>query len=148
MLLVPPFCAFCGRAPGLAELIDNSYEHGSSAIRIERKPLPSAIGADERRGNWMLLVKDNGNGMGHRSMVRMFSFGREPSGQLGIGKFGRGFKTGAMACARDAIVFTVSKDPGESGGTAAEQTCSVGLLSRTLNAGLEEVVIPIVTWSR
>ena len=102
---------------------------------------------EEDRGSpWMLWVKDDGVGMNHESMIKMFSYGHAPppDDQQGIGKFGAGFKTGSMACGEDAIVFTVSRAETSRAG----QTCSVGLLSRSLNKGQDEILIPLVTWYR
>jgi len=69
---------------GIIELVSNSYDADSTAVRIEVKP-------DE------IVVGDNGNGMGESLLVNFFTLGksikqpsrlgRQPIGQFGIGKF-------------------------------------------------------------
>ena len=69
----------------------------------------------------MLHVKDDGKGMDPEALSRMMDFGhkRNAHDKHKLGKYGVGFKTGAMRIGKDAIVFT------RKGSTA-----SIGLLSQ------------------
>ena len=69
--------------------------------------------------------------MTHQAMKEMYNFGRTGA-PVAVGSFGRGAKTGPMACAKDAIVFTIART------VDGPSTCSVGLLSRSLQAMIKD----------
>mmetsp|Transcript_19843 Transcript_19843/g.55173 ORF Transcript_19843/g.55173 Transcript_19843/m.55173 type:complete len:152 (+) Transcript_19843:3-458(+) len=121
----------------LAELIDNSMENESSEVKVQHEVHKSA-------GN-MLWVTDDGRGMSPLVFSALFDIGGDipQASQKRLGGYGRGFKSGTMACGQDVIVFTVSK-PREG----EPQTCSVGLLSQKLAKSKDAVVLPMVTWER
>ncbi|KAF8405599.1 hypothetical protein HHK36_010506 [Tetracentron sinense] len=88
----------------------------------------------------VLSIFDNGHGMSHHEVVRMLSFGhKQPDGDDPdhIGRFGIGFKTGAMRLGRDAIVLTQTTN-----------TRSVAFLSQSFNEGKYNLEIPIVSYCR
>ncbi|KAL5821001.1 hypothetical protein ACOSQ3_022883 [Xanthoceras sorbifolium] len=121
----------------IAELIDNSRDAKATKwdISIEMiyfskagKTIP------------MLSVRDDGHGMTHQEIVRMTYFGHKQPGTNDpdrIGRFGVGFKTGAMRLGRDALVLTQTAD-----------SRSIAFLSQSLNEGKDNLEIPIVSYCR
>lgn len=65
----------------------------------------------------MLFVKDDGNGMDAPGLAHMFRYGhkRDPFSKIKLGKYGVGFKNGAMKLGKDAIVFTRKGNSGSIG---------------------------------
>ncbi|KAH7426432.1 hypothetical protein KP509_10G001700 [Ceratopteris richardii] len=119
----------------LAELIDNARDAQASRldISIDEEFLESA-----EANVPVLSVKDNGTGMTHSDIMRMVSFGHgkpDKDDESLIGRFGVGFKTGAMRIGKDAVVFTQ---------TAESRT--IAFLSRSFNEDKEEVDIPVITY--
>ncbi|XP_021365554.1 MORC family CW-type zinc finger protein 3-like isoform X3 [Mizuhopecten yessoensis] len=121
----------------IAELIDNAYDPDVKAkeLRISKRQI---------QGKVCLTFVDNGNGMTPETLHNMMSFGFNDKEKFAtprhqaIGRYGNGFKSGAMRLGKDAIVFT-----------RQVTTMSVGLLSQTYlnNINAETVRVPIVTWN-
>ncbi|MED6174651.1 hypothetical protein PIB30_071080 [Stylosanthes scabra] len=88
----------------------------------------------------MLSVIDNGCGMNHDEIVKMVCFGhKQPDKDVKdlIGRFGVGFKTGAMRLGRDALVLTQTAN-----------SRSLAFLSQSLNEGKDNIEIPIISYCR
>lgn len=120
----------------VAELIDNARDAKASRLDI----LIEDMVGDGGLSIPVLHVIDNGLGMNHEEIVKMLSFGHKrpkESDAEQIGHFGVGFKTGAMRIGRDTVILTQSKD-----------TCSIGFLSKSYNANLEDLEVPLVTYKR
>ncbi|KAG0605194.1 hypothetical protein M758_9G038700 [Ceratodon purpureus] len=119
----------------VAELIDNARDAKATRLDILIEEMVSDEGALP-----VLQVIDNGQGMNHDEIVKMLSFGHKrpkESDTEQIGHFGVGFKTGAMRIGKDAVILTQSKN-----------TCSMGFLSKSYNADLEILEVPIITYKR
>ncbi|KAH0451108.1 hypothetical protein IEQ34_021800 [Dendrobium chrysotoxum] len=119
----------------IAELIDNSRDAHATRLDISVELLYS-----KKDGNKIpvLSIIDDGDGMTHNDILRMVSFGhRQTTGedQDRIGKFGIGFKTGAMKLGRDALVLTQSS-----------RSRSIAFLSQTYNENKDNIEIPIVSY--
>ena len=118
----------------VAELIHNARDAGASRISLSVRHQPASPLPP------ILVVDDDGSGMGHEELRLMLSFGSDQRRQLAadrIGKFGFGFKHGAMRIGDDALVLTKS-----------ETTFSVGFLSQSYNATQTELRTPIITRNR
>ncbi|KAK8936552.1 hypothetical protein KSP39_PZI012591 [Platanthera zijinensis] len=88
----------------------------------------------------VLSIIDDGDGMTHSEILRMLSFGhKQANGEDSdrIGRFGIGFKTGAMRLGRDALVLTQSS-----------RSRSVAFLSQSYNDNKDNIEIPIVSYSK
>ncbi|WVZ10727.1 hypothetical protein V8G54_015257 [Vigna mungo] len=88
----------------------------------------------------MLCLIDDGQGMNHDEVMKMVSFGHKQSDKVDtdhIGKFGVGFKTGAMRLGRDVLVLTQTTT-----------SRSLAFLSQSLNEGKDNIEIPIVSYCR
>uniref|UniRef100_A0A8R7RGW8 Morc S5 domain-containing protein n=1 Tax=Triticum urartu TaxID=4572 RepID=A0A8R7RGW8_TRIUA len=88
----------------------------------------------------VLCVVDNGHGMTYAQMMRMVSFGHKGPNehcQDQIGRFGIGFKTGAMKLGRDAFVLTQTST-----------SRSVSFLSQSFNENKDNLEIPVVTYCK
>ncbi|XP_017427254.1 uncharacterized protein LOC108335676 isoform X9 [Vigna angularis] len=122
---------------GIAELVDNSKDAKATKMDIfvdiiqlkkSRKDVP------------MLCLIDDGQGMNHDEVMKMVSFGHKQSDKVDtdhIGKFGVGFKTGAMRLGRDVLVLTQTTT-----------SRSLAFLSQSLNEGKDNIEIPIVSYCR
>ncbi|KAJ1259943.1 hypothetical protein BS78_10G194400 [Paspalum vaginatum] len=121
----------------IAELIDNSRDAGASRLSISIEYLFSK----KTQGKIPVLsVIDDGHGMTYTDMMRMISFGhkRQNEHQVDqIGKFGIGFKTGAMKLGKDAIVLTQ---------TSSSRT--VAFLSQSFNEEKDNLEIPVVAYRK
>ncbi|WVZ79373.1 hypothetical protein U9M48_026955 [Paspalum notatum var. saurae] len=121
----------------IAELIDNSRDAGASRLSISIESLFSK----KAQGKIPVLsVIDDGHGMTYTDMIRMISFGhkRQSEHQVDqIGKFGIGFKTGAMKLGKDAIVLTQ---------TSSSRT--VAFLSQSFNQEKDNLEIPVVAYRK
>ncbi|KAF7829080.1 MORC family CW-type zinc finger protein 4-like isoform X1 [Senna tora] len=122
---------------GIAELVDNSRDAKATKmdIFIDMIKLKNS-GKDEP----MLSFIDDGHGMGYEEILKMVSFGhKQPVGDVPdrIGRFGVGFKTGAMRLGSDALVLTQTTN----------SRC-IAFLSQALNEGKENIEIPIVSYHR
>ncbi|XP_052725866.1 uncharacterized protein LOC108334746 isoform X4 [Vigna angularis] len=121
----------------IAELVDNSKDAKATKMDIfvdiiqlkkSRKDVP------------MLCLIDDGQGMNHDEVMKMVSFGHKQSHKVDtdrIGKFGVGFKTGAMRLGRDVLVLTQTTT-----------SRSLAFLSQSLNEGKDNIEIPIVSYCR
>ncbi|XXG73535.1 hypothetical protein AAC387_Pa07g2439 [Persea americana] len=121
----------------VAELVDNSRDAKATRLNISIEYLYSKK-AEEMIP--VLSFVDDGHGMSHVDVVRMLSFGhKQPDGDDPdhIGRFGIGFKTGAMRLGQDAIVLTQTTD-----------SRSVAFLSQSFNEGKDNVEIPIVSYCK
>ncbi|VAI78561.1 unnamed protein product [Triticum turgidum subsp. durum] len=88
----------------------------------------------------VLSVIDDGRGMAYPEMMRMISFGhKRPNEHCNeqIGRFGIGFKTGAMKLGKDAIVLTQTST-----------SRSVSFLSQSFNENKDNLEIPVVTYRK
>lgn len=121
----------------IAELVDNARDANATRLDIKIESLYS-----RKAGSYIpvLSIVDDGSGMSHVDIVRMLSFGHEKpevEDSDRIGRFGIGFKTGAMRLGKDAMVFTQSF-----------KSRSVALLSQTYNENNQDLVIPIITYRK
>uniref|UniRef100_A0A061RB16 Morc family cw-type zinc finger protein 3 n=1 Tax=Tetraselmis sp. GSL018 TaxID=582737 RepID=A0A061RB16_9CHLO len=115
----------------IAELVDNSWDQAATDVRI---------GILEEGGAPVFHVMDDGNGMSHAGMRRMLSMGhaREEHNKHKLGKYGVGFKNGAMRIGETAVIIT-----------REEETASVGILSKDMKTGDPEdrtLWTPVVTF--
>ncbi|XP_044470171.1 MORC family CW-type zinc finger protein 3-like isoform X3 [Mangifera indica] len=121
----------------IAELVDNSMDAKSSKLEISIEVI---FFKQAGRNIPMLSVIDDGHGMTHQDVVRMTYFGhKQPNADDPgcIGRFGVGFKTGAMRLGRDALVLTQTAE-----------SRSIAFLSQSLNQGKDNLEIPIVSYYR
>ncbi|CAI9110432.1 OLC1v1010448C1 [Oldenlandia corymbosa var. corymbosa] len=121
----------------VAEFVDNSRDAKATKLEIS---IGTIYHKPAGRDIPMLSIIDNGEGMTHEQIERMISFGhKQPDADDPdrIGRFGIGFKSGAMRLGKDAVVFT-----------QAANSRSVAFLSQTLNEGKDNLEIPIVSFRR
>ncbi|RLN12828.1 MORC family CW-type zinc finger protein 3-like [Panicum miliaceum] len=121
----------------IAELIDNSRDAGASRLNIS---VESLFSKKAQRKIPVLSVIDDGHGMTYADMMRMISFGhKRPTDQREdqIGRFGIGFKTGAMKLGKDAIVLTQTSS-----------SRSVAFLSQSFNEEKDNLEIPVVAYRK
>ncbi|KAH3765016.1 MORC family CW-type zinc finger protein 3-like [Pelomyxa schiedti] len=112
----------------LAELIDNSVDAEAAQVHIDW---------NEEFGQPVILVTDNGHGMTRAEMHGLLQYGHsKTNGEVHIGRFGIGFKTGSMRICKDALVFSISAE-----------SASVGILSTTMNESANTVTAPVVTFT-
>ncbi|XP_016466160.2 uncharacterized protein LOC107788929 isoform X1 [Nicotiana tabacum] len=121
----------------IAEFVDNSRDAKATKLEISIAMIFSkAVGREIP----MLCIIDDGCGMNHQEVLQMVSFGhRQPDADdpNRIGRFGIGFKTGAMKLGKDALVLTQTAN-----------SRSIAFLSQTLNEGKDNLEIPIVSYYR
>ncbi|KAI3668913.1 hypothetical protein L6452_40130 [Arctium lappa] len=121
----------------VAEFVDNSRDAKATKLDISIDMIYSRIVGKEIP---MLAVVDDGHGMSHEEIMKMVSFGRkqpDTNDSNYIGRYGVGFKTGAMRLGRDALVLTQTTN-----------SRSIAFLSQLLNEDNDNIEIPIVTYSR
>ncbi|XXG57477.1 hypothetical protein AAC387_Pa03g4616 [Persea americana] len=121
----------------IVELVDNSRDAKATSVKISVEPMYSKK-AEEMIP--VLSVVDDGHGMSHIQILRMLSLGhKQPydDDPHHIGRFGVGFKTGAMRLGRDALVLTQTTS-----------SRSVALLSQSFNEGKDNIEIPIVSYCK
>ncbi|OVA00681.1 zinc finger protein [Macleaya cordata] len=121
----------------IAELVDNSRDAKATKIEISVESHYSKIAGEKIP---MLSVIDDGHGMSHQEIMVMLSFGHKRSDaydQDSIGRFGIGFKTGAMKLGRDVILLTQTSE-----------SRSIAFLSQSVNEDKDNLEIPVVTYSR
>jgi hypothetical protein len=94
----------------LAELIHNAADAEAKNLKIDY---------EEVKGG-RLVFTDDGVGMTHQECDNMLMFGRNGGRKNTIGKYGIGFKSGSIRCAKTAVIISQSKK---------ERTTSYGLLS-------------------
>ncbi|KAK7406956.1 hypothetical protein VNO78_08592 [Psophocarpus tetragonolobus] len=122
---------------GIAELVDNSRDAKATKMDIFVDIIKLKKSGEDVP---MLSMIDDGQGMNHDEVMKMVSFGHKQSNKDDkdhIGKFGVGFKTGAMRLGRDALVLTQTTN-----------SRSLAFLSQSLNAGKDNIEIPIVSYCR
>ncbi|KAL6603820.1 hypothetical protein ACP70R_044181 [Stipagrostis hirtigluma subsp. patula] len=127
----------CWTFGALSELIDNSRDAGTSRLKIF---IESMFWWKENREIPVLCVIDDGHGMTYADMMRMVTLGHQGPNERGpdkIGKFGVGFKTGAMNLGKEAIVLTQTKS-----------SKSVAFLSQSFNQEKTITEIPVVTYRK
>ncbi|TKY70223.1 MORC family CW-type zinc finger protein 3 [Spatholobus suberectus] len=121
---------------GIAELVDNSRDAKATKMDIFVDMINLKSGKDVP----MLSIIDDGQGMNHDEVMKMVSFGHKQSDKDDkdhIGKFGVGFKTGAMRLGRDVLVITQTTN-----------SRSLAFLSQSLNEDKDNIEIPIVSYCR
>ncbi|XP_022848836.1 MORC family CW-type zinc finger protein 3-like [Olea europaea var. sylvestris] len=121
----------------IAELVDNSRDAKATKLEISIDMLYSKTAGKDIP---MLSIIDDGHGMSHQEIVRMISFGHvqpEADDPDHIGRFGIGFKTGAMRLGKDALVLTQTAN-----------SRSIAFLSQSLNEGKDNLEIPVVSYRR
>lgn len=121
----------------VAELIDNSRDAGASRLNISIKSMFSKKAEGKVP---VLSVIDDGHGMTYSEMMRMISFGHKRPNehcQDQIGRFGIGFKTGAMKLGKDVVVLTQTST-----------SRSVAFLSQSFNENKDNLEIPVVTYRK
>ncbi|XP_068653459.1 uncharacterized protein [Aristolochia californica] len=121
----------------IAELVDNARDAKASRLQIS---IESFYSKQAVRKIPVLFIIDDGHGMSHSDIVRMLSFGHKQPDEDNpdhIGRFGIGFKSGAMRLGQDAIVLTQNSS-----------SRSVALLSQSYNQGKDNLEIPIVSYRR
>ncbi|XP_047314905.1 ATPase MORC2B-like [Impatiens glandulifera] len=121
----------------IAELVDNARDAKSTKLEISIEMVHSKV-ADEEIP--MLCITDDGLGMNYVEIARMLSFGHQQpdvDDPERTGRFGVGFKTGAMRIGKDALVLTQTTT-----------SRSIAFLSQSLNDGKSNLEIPIVSYHR
>lgn len=121
----------------IAEFVDNSRDAKATKLEIS---IDMIFSRAVDREIPMLCIIDDGCGMNHQQMLQMVSFGhKQPDvdDPDRIGRFGIGFKTGAMKLGKDALVLTQTTN-----------SRSIAFLSQTLNEGKDNLEIPIVSYYR
>ncbi|CAA7038987.1 unnamed protein product [Microthlaspi erraticum] len=126
-----------------AELFDNAFDEVASGATYVNVDMLE----NKKAGNRMLLIEDNGGGMGPDKMRQCMSLGYSAKSKLAntIGQYGNGFKTSTMRLGADVIVF--SRCPGKDGKSSTQ---SIGLLSYTFlrSTGKEDIVVPMLDYER
>lgn len=122
----------------IAELLDNAIDEvssGATFVKIDKmKHSP--------KGDYSLVIEDNGGGMSPKSLRQCMSFGfSQKCTTSSIGQYGNGFKTSTMRLGADAIVFTCTKDD-------RRLTRSIGLLSYTflMRSNCNDIFVPVVDY--
>ncbi|XP_020547951.1 MORC family CW-type zinc finger protein 2A-like isoform X2 [Sesamum indicum] len=121
----------------IAELVDNSRDAKATKLEVAISMIYSRTASKDIP---MLSVIDDGHGMSHSDIQRMVSFGHgqpETDDPDHIGRYGIGFKTGAMRLGKDALVLTQTAN-----------SRSIAFLSQSLNEGRDNLEIPIVSYRR
>ncbi|XP_019172421.1 PREDICTED: MORC family CW-type zinc finger protein 3-like [Ipomoea nil] len=121
----------------IAELVDNSRDAKATKLEISIDLIYLKSVGEEIP---MLSVIDDGCGMTHQEILQMISFGHrqpEEDDRNRIGRFGIGFKTGAMRLGKDALVFTQTTN-----------SRSIAFLSQSLNEGKDNLEIPIISYRK
>ncbi|CAL9226750.1 unnamed protein product [Arabidopsis halleri] len=126
-----------------AELLDNALDEVASGATYVKVDMLE----NNKAGNRMLLIEDNGGGMDPEKMRQCMSLGYSAKSKLAntIGQYGNGFKTSTMRLGADVIVF--SRCPGKDGKSSTQ---SIGLLSYTFlrSTGKEDIVVPMLDYER
>ncbi|GFQ01174.1 morc family cw-type zinc finger protein 4 [Phtheirospermum japonicum] len=121
----------------IAELVDNSRDAKATKLEVAINMVYSKT---DDKDIPMLSLIDDGHGMSHEDVLRMISFGHaqpEAEEPNRIGRYGVGFKTGAMRLGKDALVLTQTAN-----------SRSIAFLSQSLNEGKNNLEIPIVSYRR
>lgn len=121
----------------IAELIDNSRDASASRLDISIQSMFSKKAGGKVP---VLCVFDNGHGMTYHQMMKMVLFGHDRPNehrQDQIGRFGIGFKTGAMKLGKDALVLTQTST-----------SRSMSFLSQSFNESKTNLEIPVVAYCK
>ncbi|CAA0840731.1 Unknown protein [Striga hermonthica] len=121
----------------IAELVDNSRDAKATKLEVA---IGTVYAKNVGKDIPMLSIIDDGHGMSHADVRRMISFGHaqpEADDPQHIGRYGVGFKTGAMRLGKDALVLTQTAN-----------SRSIAFLSQSLNLGKDNLEIPIVSYRR
>eukprot|EP01052_Picozoa_sp_SAG31_P056651 SAG31_NODE_16330_length_713_cov_1.120521_1_plen_193_part_10 len=113
-------------------LVDNAKDANAKLLTIDTVPNPSDRNAS------MLVLTDDGDGMDPEHMEHMFALSRSSKDECNasmIGRYGVGFKSGAMALADDALVWSKS---GEHN--------SLGWFGKGFNQESDHLNVPIISW--
>ncbi|KAH7427418.1 hypothetical protein KP509_10G043700 [Ceratopteris richardii] len=123
----------------IAELLDNALDevvNGASFVRVDMVRNP-------RDGCPMLIIEDDGGGMGPERIRQCMSLGYSAKSQIKntIGQYGNGFKTSTMRLGADVLVLSRTKNK-----SGSLPTQSLGLLSYTflMATGQDDIVVPMV----
>ncbi|XP_010448496.1 PREDICTED: protein MICRORCHIDIA 7-like [Camelina sativa] len=126
-----------------AELLDNALDEVASGATYVKVDMLE----NNKAGNRMLLIEDNGGGMDPEKMRQCMSLGYSAKSKIAntIGQYGNGFKTSTMRLGADVIVF--SRCPGKDGKSSTQ---SIGLVSYTFlrSTGKEDIVVPMLDYER
>ena len=120
----------------LAELLHNACDAGSTALHVDVRT--------EDKGQMVLELKDNGEGMSHHEMEAMFRLGKSYSAKARdvhrTGRYGLGFKQGSLRIGSTAVVLSKS---------LKHKTLSFGILSNEPHLRNEEAapICRVVTLS-
>ncbi|XP_047044064.1 uncharacterized protein LOC124648322 [Lolium rigidum] len=121
----------------IAELIDNSRDASASRLDISIQSMFSKKAGGKVP---VLCVFDSGHGMTYHQMMKMVLFGHDRPNehrQDQIGRFGIGFKTGAMKLGKDALVLTQTST-----------SRSMSFLSQSFNESKTNLEIPVVAYCK
>ncbi|KAL5717391.1 hypothetical protein ACHQM5_010398 [Ranunculus cassubicifolius] len=126
-----------------AELLDNALDevfYGCTFVNVDMLE-------NKKDGSRMLVIEDNGGGMGPDKMRQCMSLGYSAKSKMAnvIGQYGNGFKTSTMRLGADVIVF--SRCRGEDG---KSPTQSIGMLSYTYlrSTAKEDIVVPMLDFEK
>ncbi|KAL5711616.1 hypothetical protein ACHQM5_013883 [Ranunculus cassubicifolius] len=126
-----------------AELLDNSVDeiaNGATYVAVD-------VLENQKDGNKMLLVQDNGGGMNTDTVRHCMSLGYSVKSKLAntIGQYGNGFKTSTMRLGADVLVF--SRCMGKDGKNATQ---SIGMLSYSFlrRTGKDDIVVPVIDYEQ
>ncbi|KAJ8439116.1 hypothetical protein Cgig2_027042 [Carnegiea gigantea] len=136
-----------------AELLDNALDevcNGATYVIVD-------VLINEKDGNKMLLVQDNGGGMNPDKMRQCMSLGYSAKSKIAntIGQYGNGFKTSTMRLGADVIVFSCCQV--KDGRSSLLKFCiqssptkSIGMLSYTFlqSTGKEDIVVPMIDYEK
>ncbi|KAM9034425.1 MORC family CW-type zinc finger protein 1 [Sarcophilus harrisii] len=119
----------------LAELLDNARDAGATRLDV------FSVDNEKLQGGFMLCFLDDGYGMNPEEASDVIFFGmskKRKAASRFIGHYGNGLKSGSMRIGKDFILFTKK-----------EETMTCIFLSQTFceSEGLNEVVVPIPSWS-
>lgn len=102
----------------LAELIDNSIQHGASQVDLICLETEQFLGARNVSRIHEIAVLDNGNGMDKTILRQALQFGNgtnlEINAQTGIGKFGMGLPSSSISQAKRVEVWSWQNGVGNS----------------------------------
>ncbi|MCL7031996.1 hypothetical protein MKW94_029049, partial [Papaver nudicaule] len=121
----------------IAEIVDNSKDAQASKLDISVETHFSEMHGAKIP---FLSLIDDGCGMSHDELVVMLSLGNKKFHEYDrerIGKYGIGFKTGAMKLGSDVMVLTQTAE-----------SRSVAFLSQTYSKDKDELDLPIVSYRR
>ncbi|MHC5354699.1 ATP-binding protein [Myroides sp. LJL115] len=105
-------------AYAIAELIDNSIQHGATKVDLICLEKDQFIGTRTMSRINEIAVLDNASGMSKDTLRKALQFGNgtnlEKSAQTGIGKFGMGLPSSSISQAIKVEVYTWQKETGKT----------------------------------